>query len=84
MTAECNGSPVMNKASRAILFSYVPFGAEIRAKIGTNPQYAEFMKKHDADCAAKLRPIEMTIRKLETRGEEIPAELLDQKRYLSM
>ncbi|SEI56357.1 hypothetical protein SAMN02910453_0839 [Lachnospiraceae bacterium A10] len=84
MTAECNGSPVMNKASRAILFSYVPFGAEIRAKIGTNPQYAEFMKKHDADCAAKMRPIEMMIRKLETRGEEIPAELLDQKRYLSM
>lgn len=84
MTAECNGSPVMNKASRAILFTYVPFGSEIRAKIGTNPQYAEFMKKHESNCANKLRPIEMMIRKLETRGEEIPTELLDQKRYLSM
>lgn len=84
MTAECNGSPVMNKASRAILFSYIPFGQEIRAKIGTNPQYAEFLKKHESECANKLRPIEMVIRKLESKGDEVPAELLDQKRFLSM
>ncbi|MCR5054332.1 MAG: hypothetical protein K6A69_05770 [Lachnospiraceae bacterium] len=83
MSSESNGSPVMNKVAREILFKYAPFSAPIRKKISANPQYAEFLKKHESAVNQKLRPLLTIMKKIETSGGEIPEELREQKRYLA-
>ncbi len=82
--SESNGSPVMNKEARRILFTYAPFSAPIRAKIGSNPQYAENLNRFNNQIAGKARPLENITKKLVAHGIEVPQELMEQKRFLEM
>lgn len=82
--SESAGSPVLNKVSRRILFTYLPFSKDIREKIGGNPQYAELMNRFNKQIGEKKRPLETAIRRLEQKGMAVPRELLDMRRYLEM
>ena len=75
---EANTSPRLNKVSREILFTFCPFGKELREKLRESPTYSELMKKHIAQVGNQLRPLSNTIKRIRSEGFEIPDELMTQ------
>ena len=78
---EANSSPRLNKVAREIIFTYCPFSAEMREKMGDNPQYADLIKKHNAHTAGLMRPLSNIIRKLQNEGTPIPPVLKTQYEF---
>ncbi|MCR4782110.1 MAG: hypothetical protein K5851_05130 [Lachnospiraceae bacterium] len=82
MNSESNGSPLMNKVSRRILFTYCPFAAEYREKLKSIPMYQNELNKYETKTNEKLRPILNIIKKLEHDGTEVPELLREQVSFL--
>ena len=82
MIYESSGSQRLNKVARRILTKYVPFKAEVREKLSTNPQYGESIKKYNMELDNKIRQLEITIQKMERDKVEVPQEVHDEIEYL--
>jgi hypothetical protein len=82
MNSESNGSPMMNKVSRRILFTYCPFSKEYREKLKSIPMYQNELNKYETKTNEKLRPISNITKKLEHEGIEIPEVLKEQIEFL--
>ncbi len=81
---EANGAPRLNKVSRTILFKYCPFPKDIRAKLMTNPQYTEMLKRYEVKLSQKLHHYANIYQKISNSGNSIPEELQSQKSFLEM
>lgn len=79
---ESAGSPRLNKVAREILFTFCPFGKEIREKIGDNPQYTELINHYLAHVGNQAKPITNAIAKLKKEEIPIPEELTGQLEHL--
>ncbi len=79
---ESGGLPRLNKVSRNILFTYCPFPAEIRNKIGTNPLYKQAIDKYAVINSRKLHRLTLLCRKLEHSRDGVPKELAEYKKYM--
>ncbi len=79
---ESNASPRLNKVAREILFTFCPFGKEIREKIGDNPQYAELISHYQAHMGNLIKSITNMIYKLNRDDIEIPEEVTRQLEHL--
>ncbi len=82
MTAESNGSPVMNKVARGILFRYCPFEKEVRQRVSSNPQYAEIIHSHENQAKQKAHPVMLLMKRIESSGGQVPAEVTEQLEFL--
>lgn len=82
MNSESNGSPMMNKVARRILFTYCPFSAQYREKLKSIPMYQNELNKYETKTNEKLRPILNIIKKLEHEGTEVPEVLREQISFL--
>ncbi|SDB29947.1 Crp/Fnr family transcriptional regulator [Eubacterium oxidoreducens] len=81
---ESGGSPTMNKVARAMLFKYCPFSAEVRERIGANPQYTDLIRIFENHKKQKLHPVDLVIKKLNSKGLEIPEEVKAQMEFLEL
>ena len=79
---ESNGSPRLNKVAREILFTFCPFGKEIREKIGDNPQYTELINHHMSHVSNIAKPITNAVIKLKRDDIPVPEELTKQLEHL--
>ncbi len=82
MNSESNGSPMMNKVSRRILFTYCPFSKEYREKLKSIPMYQNELNKYETKTNERLRPISNITKKLEHEGIDIPDVLKEQIEFL--
>ncbi|MCR5666034.1 MAG: hypothetical protein K6G01_04335 [Eubacterium sp.] len=81
---ESNGSPTMNKVARGMLFKYCPFSMEVREQIGANPQYIDLIRMFENHKKQKQHPVEIVIKKLNSKGLEIPEEVQAQQEFLEL
>lgn len=79
---ESQGSPRLNKVSRAILFAYVPFAASIRENLAINPMYKEMITRYDTKQKAKIHRMDNLMKKITNGGKVIPKEIEEQMQYL--
>lgn len=79
---EGKGSPVLNKVTRKILFTYCPFSASIRTRLKTNPMYKEYMNRYDIKKAQYLHHLDNVYTKILNSGKQIPDELEQQKKMV--
>lgn len=79
---EANGSPRLNKVTRNILFSYIPFSKEKRSVLEANPMYKDFISRYNIKQAAKIHRMENLMKKLTNMGVDIPDEIGAQMEYL--
>jgi len=81
---ESNGAPRLNKVARNILFTYCPFGKEIREKLGANPMYRDIVAHYDSRMGQKRHRMENLCQKLKSQGKDIPGAIEKQREYLEM
>jgi hypothetical protein len=81
---ESNGSPRLNKVVRAIMIAYCPFSNDIRQKIRANPFYTEAMEKYDVRLKARLKHLEMLSKSLANKGFEVPEEIKETLRLMTL
>ncbi|WP_051689379.1 cyclic nucleotide-binding domain-containing protein [Butyrivibrio sp. AE2032] len=79
---ESAGSPRLNKVAREILFTFCPFGKEVRDRIGENPQYTELINHYRVHIGNQAKPIQNIIAKLNKEEIEIPEEVTNQLEHL--
>ena len=81
---ESAGSLRLNRAARAILFTYCPFPQAAREKLRTNPQYTDLDHTHDIHQKAAMHTLAGLIRKIQNQGLQVPAEIENQYHYLQL
>lgn len=81
INSESNGSPLMNKVARSILFTYCPFSLGYRERLKTSPIYSNELNKFETKKEERIRPIINIVKKLENIGSDAPKELLDEIEY---
>lgn len=79
---ESEGAPRLNKVSRAILFTYVPFGAACREKLKINPMYKDMIDRYDVKQKSKMHRMDNIVQKLKNLGKPIPEEIEKQIEFL--
>lgn len=79
---EAKGAPRLNKVSRNIMLSYIPFSKDLRDKLKINPMYKDKMEKYETKQKAKLHRISNLIIKIENSGLIVPEEIMEQKAFL--
>lgn len=79
ITLEGKGSPVLNKVSRKIMFTYCPFSKEIRNRLKTNPLYKDYLDRYDIKKAQYLHHLDNVCAKLINSGKQVPNELERQR-----
>lgn len=81
---ESIGSPRLNKVVRGIMFTYCPFAEGVRNKLTINPLYKDYVDKHKIKMNQRLHHVDNVCQKLANGGKEIPPEIEEYKRFLSM
>ena len=84
MKYERNGSLRLNKVARGIIANYCVFSANIRNSLMSNPQYAESMKRFVVKQHDRISQVENLIRKLNSKGFDIPSEIYEQRDFLNL
>lgn len=79
---ESKGSPRLNKVARAILSVYCPFTKSNRAKLTSNPIFAELFEKNGIKNSQKLHRIDNIITKLNSLNQPVPEEILTQRKLI--
>lgn len=79
---EGNSSPRLNKVARAIIATYCPFSKEIRDKLAVNPLYKDMLEKYNLKISQKIHHMDNLCQKLNNTKIQIPAEILNQKKFL--
>ena len=74
----------LNKVARRILYTYCPFGEEIRKLLAVNPQYEQLITRSQNKNLQKLRPILNLTKKIESQGKPVPEEIQRETGFLSM
>lgn len=79
---ESNGAPRLNKVVRGILFTYCPFSAELREKLGINPMYKDMIAHYTMKLAQKCHRMDNLIQKQKNAGKSIPQEIWNEQEFL--
>ena len=82
INSESNGSPLMNRVARGILFAYCPFSLSYRERLKTSPIYGNELNKFEIKSQEKIHPILNIAKKLENQGIEVPKALSDEIEYM--
>ena len=78
---EGNGAPHLNKIARGILFTYCPFAAPLRQKLGSHPLYSNLIERYQMQINQKLHHLDMVCNKVEKGGFTVPEEVENQKAF---
>lgn len=81
---EAKGSFRLNKVARNILFTYCPFGGQIRETLKDNPTYQESFKRFDNLNQKSLKRLTALYRKYTDNGGEITPNLEENMNYYEM
>lgn len=73
---ESKGAPHLTKMARSILFTQCPFSARIRFNLSENPIYTDIAEKYRFQTAKSIHRYENIVKKLNSKGLEIPKELV--------
>ena len=73
---ESKGAPHLTKMARSILFSQCPFSATVRFNLIENPIYTEVAEKYRFQAAKNIHRYENIVKKLTSKGLDIPKELI--------
>jgi len=76
------GSPRLNKIARAILLTYCPFPYELRTRISANPMFKELIERYNIKTDQKLHHLDNVITKIKSSGQDVPTEIINQRKYL--
>lgn len=79
---ESSGAPRLNKVARGILFTYCPFSAQIREKLGVNPMYKDMIAHYLIRQSQKCHRMDNLIRKQKNAGKGIPLEIQQEQEFL--
>ena len=79
---EGTGSPRLNKLVRGIMVTYCPFPLELRQKIGANPMFKDFIERYEIKTSQKLHHYDNVIQKITASGQEVPAELAENRKFI--
>lgn len=83
ISAERRGTPVMDKVSRRIFFTYCPFSAKYREKLKTMPLYVNELNRYETKTQDRARLINNIIKKFENKNLSVPKELINQMEFLN-
>lgn len=78
--AESNGSIRMNKITREIFATYVPFRKEYREAVCKQPAYEQAFARYYRETAKKLHEIDLKHKSIE-RQHEIPEKMVENYRF---
>ena len=81
---EANGSFRLNKSARNILFTYCPFGRQIREALGGNPMYQEFFNRFNIQNQKKIKKLTTMYNKYVEKGGEITPELSENIEFYNL
>lgn len=84
MTYESGGASRLNKISRAILFRYCPFNAEVRKSLLSSPVYTDLIAYYNKTCASKLRRIGGVLATITNNGGSITPELEANRNFYTL
>ena len=82
INSESNGSPLMNRVARGILFTYCPFSLSYRDRLKSSPIYGNELNKFETKKEERVRPIINIAKKLENQGIKVPKALSDEIEYM--
>lgn len=80
--SESNGSPLLNKVSRRILFTYAPFSKKSRDKLKSIALYKESLNRFENKNGEAIHLWQNIIRKLEHQDQTVPPEFYEQVEFL--
>lgn len=80
---ESQGSPRLNKVSRAIMLNNVPLRKEYREKLMINPMYRSIIEKYEVKQKAKAHRMDNLILKIKNSGKEVPEEIENESRFIN-
>lgn len=80
---ESNGSMKLLKPAREILAKYCPFTGDAKQLLSTNPTYQSFVERFNNHEQRDRRVVQLTIKRFEKDGIDIPKELTEEVKYLS-
>ena len=81
---EANGSFRLNKSARNILFTYCPFGRQVREALGGNPMYQEFFNRFNIQNQKKIKKLTTMYNKYVEKGGEITPELSENIEFYNL
>ncbi|MCR4788588.1 MAG: cyclic nucleotide-binding domain-containing protein, partial [Lachnospiraceae bacterium] len=79
---EAQGSPRLNKVSRNIMFTYIPFSAACRDKLKINPMYKDMIERYEIKQKAKLHRLDNMKVKLNNMGKPLPREIQEEMEFI--
>ena len=82
VTLESKGSPVLNKLTRRILFTYCPFARDLRTTLRTNPLYKDYLDRYDIKNAQHLHHLDNVYLKISNAGKQVPRELEQHRKLM--
>ncbi len=81
---ESEGGIRLNKVSREILATYVPFRAELREKVSKQPIFADAMKRYNILSNKKIREYDNKCVYFERAGIVVPDEIYKTRDYYKL
>ncbi len=81
---ESNGSFRLNKVARNILFTYCPFGREIREGLKDNPMYQEQFNRFNIQTQRKVKKLTVIYSKFEEKGGQLTPEMKENMEYYNL
>ncbi len=81
---ESVGSFRLNKISRRILFTYIPFSLDARERLKDNPMFTEHINRFNVQGQKKLKRLNTLYKKYEEAGGEMTEDLVKNMEYLQM
>lgn len=79
---EASSSPRLNKVAREILFTFCPFGKELREKMSDSPQYSELINHYVSHAGNQIKPLTNIVHRLNKEDIPVPEQLTRQIEHL--
>lgn len=81
MKGEATGAMRLNKVSREMLATYVPFAKTIRERLSSQPLFEEAMSRYNREKAKKVHELELRFHALKKDNVELTPELIETMKY---
>ena len=82
--SESKGSIKLNKVTRRIFSTYIPFRAEICTALMTNNNFTEYIQMYDLKKKQQLHRLRKLVQKFLAQGKSIPDVIENQIRLIDM
>lgn len=82
--SESAGAMRLTKPVREIMAMYCPFSKEIRAKLASQPAFADVMKRYNLYQMEKMKEVAFVIREYDKQNKELPEIVAKTKEFYDM